>query len=218
MKTQTRGAYADSTVYIAITHTAVFLRHLSELAYALASRDFKNKRENGEDQDNPKNLSPDNDGKYTWIKGKCIGDEAYGVKGARGYEYELQYDAGTKDKEYFEAKDRNYLTRILNDKKLFELEPDVWYLREADAARGIDVADIGKWWSQKLKLPNIGELLEKAEAFYTYHAVFSFWKEAPKEICQLIAEDFVTDKKLGGLIDEKTMLNEQPQTPMSKIL
>jgi hypothetical protein len=213
MKTQIFG------VYTGIFRSDLF-RSLSVSPTSPFSRsDFKSKRENGDDKDNPKNLSLDYDGKDTWIKGEVKGEDVYGVKRPDGYyDYELRYDAGPKDLAYFEAKDRNYLTRILNDKKLFELEPDVWYLREADAAQGIDVTDIGKWWSQKLKLPNIGELLEKAETLYMYRCLYTFWQEAPKEICQLIAEDFVTGKKLDGLIDEKTMSNEQPQTPMNKIL
>jgi hypothetical protein len=209
MKTQLFGSFElDTGIFI----TTIWL------SVCLAWENFKSKRENGEDQDNPKNLSLDYDGKDTWIKGEVKGDKIYGVKRPDGYyDYEVRYDAGPKDLEYFEAKDRNYLTRILKEGKLFELEPDVWYLREADAARGIDVADIGKWWSQKLKLPNIGELLEKAETLYMYRCLYTFWQEAPKEICQLIAEDFVTGKKLGKLIEEKIIPDEQQQIPMSKI-
>jgi hypothetical protein len=157
--------------------------------------DFKDKRENGSDADKPKNLSLDYDGKVTWIKGEVKGGYVYGVKNEeesqkRGYDfydYEVRYDAGPNDIAYFEAKDCNYLTRILNEGKLRELEPDVWYLREVDNAQNLD---IGEWWSQKLKLPNIGTLLENAEKL---HAIATSWQEAPMEICELIANEFPFD-------------------------
>jgi tRNA A-37 threonylcarbamoyl transferase component Bud32 len=140
----------------------------------MACCDFKNKRENGGDQDNPKNLSLDYDGKYTWVKGEVKEDCVYGVKneeeskkqGYDVYDYEVQYDAGTKDKEYFEAKDRNYLTRIRGKDdgsgELRKLEPAVWYLRKIEGAQD---TDIGDWWSQKLKLSTdkLNALLKDAE-------------------------------------------------------
>jgi hypothetical protein len=150
--------------------------------------DFKEKRENGENKDDPENLYLDFDGKYNWIKGEVKGDYVYGVKRPDGeYDYELRYDAGPKDLAYFEAKDRNYLTRILNEGKLRELEPDVWCLREVEGVQNIN---IGEWWSQKLKLPNIGTFLENAEKL---HAIATSWQAAPMEICELIANEFPFD-------------------------
>jgi hypothetical protein len=223
MKTQHFGLYV---IVLRRACSAVERADL-QLCLEFAIRDFKEKRENGEDKDSPKNLSLEGDGKDIWIKGEVNGHEAYGVKneeesqkrGYAVYDYERRYDAGPKDLAYFEAKDRNYLRRIRGENddsgELRKLEPDVWYLRKFEGAQD---TDIGDWWSQKLKLSNIGELLEKAETLYMYRCLYTFWPEAPKEICQLIAEDFVTGKKLGGLIDEKSMSHEQPQTPMSKVL
>jgi hypothetical protein len=184
MKTQMSAA-------ISFTSNLPLSRSLLALARP-ACLGFKSKRENGEDQDNPKNLSLDYDGKDTWVKGEVKGDMVYGVKRPDGYyDYELQYDAGIKDKEYFEAKDRNYLTRICgkddDSGELRKLEPAVWYLRKSEGAQN---TDIGDWWSQKLKLPNIGTLLENAEKL---HAIATSWQDAPMEICELIANEFSFD-------------------------
>jgi hypothetical protein len=151
-----------------------------------ALRDFRTHRENGEDKDNPEGLHFARDGKYTWFEGNAVrGNYVYGSKCLDDYyDYTVHYDAALTDLAYFEAKDRNYLTRILNERKLKELKPDVWYLREAEGAQNID---IGEWWSQKLKLPNIGTLLTNAKKI---HAIATSWQEAPMEICELIATEF----------------------------
>jgi hypothetical protein len=186
MKTQLVGSFHFSSYAGLCNFTLVRLR-----------TGFKSKRENGEDQDNPKNLSLDYDGKYAWNKGE--GDDVYGVKneeesqkrGHNVYDYEARYEAGTKDLAYFEAKDRNYLRRIRGESddsgELRKLEPDVWYLRKFEGAQD---TDIGDWWSQKLKLPNIGTLLENAEKL---HAIATSWQAAPMEICELIACEFPFD-------------------------
>jgi hypothetical protein len=125
--------------------------------------DFKSKRENGEDQDNPKDLLLEYDGKNTWIKNEVKDDYVYGVKRPDDhYDYEVRYVPGPKDLAYFEAKDRNYLTRIWKKGNLRKEEPAVWYLYETDNSKNLDIAD---WWSQKLKLSTeeLDKLLKYAE-------------------------------------------------------
>ena len=128
----------------------------------MAAEDYKTERSNGSDVDNPSGAADvPLDGKYTWIKGRVEGGLVYGIKNsAGGYDYEVCYDAGPGDVEWFEKKDRNYLTRILNEEKLRKLEPAVWYLRGKEGAKKTDIEE---WWSRKLKLPNIDAILKKAE-------------------------------------------------------
>jgi predicted Ser/Thr protein kinase len=122
---------------------------------------YKKNRYNFLSQKDFEKNDPPFDGKITWIKGEVRGDYVYGVKNAKGeYEYECRYDEGPKDREWMEAKDKEYLKHLLNTGKLRETEPDVWRLREIDRAQEID---IGEWWSQKLKLPNI---LKRSEQDY----------------------------------------------------
>jgi hypothetical protein len=178
MKTQSFGCiYWENNTVIILHNTTC---GPNEGAWAM----FSANRKNGNDDDKPKDLYIKHDGEYTWIKNKdseC--------------EYEVRYDAGSGDLAYFEAMDRNYLTRILEEGNLRNLEPAVWRLYEYECP---EKTDIGKWWSQKLKLPNIGAILENAEAYCSYHEMLTFWPAAPDEICKLIAEDFVSDtgKKL----------------------
>jgi hypothetical protein len=188
MKTQSYGSYSG----------ACSLEYLGILAWywSMSVGGFEDARKNGNDDDKPKNLDIKYDGKYTWIKGEVKEDDVYGIKNKDGdYEFEVRYDAGPEDLAYFEAMDRNYLARILKEGKLKELEPEVWRLYDYECSGKIN---IGEWWSQKLKLPNIGAILENAEAYCSYHEMLTFWSEVPDEICKLIAEDFVSDtvKKL----------------------
>ena len=129
---------------------------------------FEIQRENGSSSDTaPGSGKAPRDGNYTWIKGSVgcdvvsgVKDAVWGVKNEGGYyEYEVRYDAGPGDLAWFEEKDRNYLTRILKEGNLRKQEPDVWYLRGLEHAEG---TNIGEWWSQKLKLPNIAALLDNA--------------------------------------------------------
>jgi hypothetical protein len=186
MKIQLFGLATDPCEILSARPTYIIAR--SRPLGAAASASFKSKRENGEDKDSPENLSLEYDGKITWGKGEVKGDFVFVVKRLDGgYDCEVRYDAGPKDLAYFEAKDRNYLTRILNEGKLRELEPDVWCLREVEGVQNIN---IGEWWSQKLKLPNIGTFLENAEKL---HAIATSWQAAPIEICELIANEFPFD-------------------------
>jgi tRNA A-37 threonylcarbamoyl transferase component Bud32 len=125
-----------------------------------AEDNLRYNRENGTDEDSPKNLLLKYDGKYTWLKGKIKGDYVYGVKNKEEsqrseydyYDYEVRYDAGPKDLAYFEAKDRNYLQRIRgkddDSGELRKLEPAVWYLRKSEGAQD---TDIGNWWHELLE-------------------------------------------------------------------
>ena len=93
-----------------------------------------------------------------------VGDVVYGEKRPDGkYDYEVRYDAGPGDKEYMRQRDCNYLARLLREDHLKKEEPDVWHLREIDHAQE---RDIGEWWSEKLLLPNIEELLASSAAKY----------------------------------------------------
>jgi hypothetical protein len=107
---------------------------------------------------------PPFDGTITWIKGHIEGKYVCGEKNKQGtYDYECRYDEGPKDREWMEANDIKYLKDLLDKGKLKETEPDVWRLCEMDKAQG---KDIGEWWSQKLKLPNIGDILARSEQDY----------------------------------------------------
>jgi len=127
-----------------------------------ARDNFKYERFNGSQADR-KNNEPPYDGTITWIKGQVKGDYVYGIKAKGKYEYECRYDEGPKDREWMEANDIKYLRDLLAKEKLKEAEPDVWRLREMDGAQS---KDIGEWWSQKLKLPNIGDILTRSEQDY----------------------------------------------------
>jgi len=147
---------------------------------------YKEKRMNGWDADAPREKYrfkyPPEDGKYTWIKGRVEGDYVYGVKNAKGeYEYELRYDEGPGDRAWMEERDRNYLSRILKEGKLRELQPSVWCLREMDHAQE---TDIGAWWSQKLKLPDISTILERAEQDYKQFAAREAREAQEKEAAE----------------------------------
>jgi predicted Ser/Thr protein kinase len=125
---------------------------------------YKKNRYNFLSQKDFEKNDPPYDGEITLIKGEVRGGYIYGVKNAEGlYEYECRYDEGPRDREWMEAKDKEYLKQLLNTGKLKETEPDVWRLREIDKAQG---TDIGEWWSQKLKLPNIGDVLKRSEQDY----------------------------------------------------
>jgi len=133
------------------------------LLFLWGGADYKEHRFNGNALDF-KNNNPPYDGKITWIKGRVKGDKVYGVKKAKGkYEYEVRYDEGPGDRKWMEDNDRKYLNQLLSEGKLQALEPDVWRLREMDRAQRID---IGEWWSQKLKLPNISDILARSEQDY----------------------------------------------------
>jgi ankyrin repeat protein/tRNA A-37 threonylcarbamoyl transferase component Bud32 len=148
--------------------------HPTAMRIGWAIDNFAKERNNGKDEDSPKDLSLKYDGDYIWIKGhegkECVSgvknEEESKKRGCSCYDYEVQYNAGTNDLKYFEAKDRNYLTRIRGNNddngELRKLEPAVWYLRKIEGAQNTDIAD---WWSQKLKLPTeeLDKLLKKAE-------------------------------------------------------
>ena len=84
----------------------------------------------------------------------------YGVQNAAGYyEYEVRYDQGPGDKAWMEATDKNYLERIEREGNLKKLEPAVYYLRLQERATN----SLRDWWTQKLLLPNLPQILEQAE-------------------------------------------------------
>ena len=130
---------------------------------ALTIIDYQERRSNGREADNPHDgkVIP-TDGKYTWINCSRIeGNLVHGVKNKDGkYEYGFRYDAGPGDLAWMEERDRNYLTRILKERRFRELEPAVWYLHSEERAQE---TNIGEWWSQKLKLPDIDAILKNAE-------------------------------------------------------
>jgi len=126
---------------------------------------YKELRFNGSQKDF-ENYSPPYDGEFTWIQGREEGLNVYGEK-ATGitpvYEYEVQYDEGPNDRKWMEQKDREYLTKLLSRRKLQDLEPAVWRLREIDEAQEID---IDEWWSLKQRLPNINDILDRSKWDY----------------------------------------------------
>ena len=120
MKTQTFGEARDN-----YDGTPPTLVPVCRRGYARAGRaDYKFKRENGTDADNPDWKFPE-DGKITWIKGRVKGEYVYGVKNKDGeYEYEVRYDEGTGDRKWMEEKDRRYLARLEKEGKLEQKEPE----------------------------------------------------------------------------------------------
>jgi|GEM_PF-1883150 len=160
MKTQSWGRARASCVH----DDALRFLPRKDVAYLGRASDYKKNRYNFNQQDDFKKNDPPYDGKVTWIKGKVRKKYVYGVKNAKGeYGYECRYDEGPKDREWMEAKDKEYLKHLLNTGKLKETEPDVWRLREMNKARS---KDIGEWWSQKLKLQNIGDILARSKQDY----------------------------------------------------
>jgi hypothetical protein len=158
MKTQNCGCWDDFSVSV---REGVRLRaHLwFPWGGRLAQENFKEKRVNGGESDNPSQKMPE-DGKYTWVKGRVEGDYVYGVKRADGnYDYEVRYDQGPGDKAWMEEKDKNYLERIEREGNLKKLEPAVYYLRLQEHATN----NIREWWTQKLLLPNLPQILEQVE-------------------------------------------------------
>lgn len=158
----------------------------SQLPWAIgwdAYRDFESKRLNGDyksdGDEGRKPIMLAYDGRIIWVKGhveKRRGehwkrwwneDEEWlvcGVEESDGqYHYECRYDPGPKDLECAKKSDSYYLHKIFREGKLQKLEPDVWRLREIDRAQNVDIGD---WWSQKLKLFNIGELLANSAKEY----------------------------------------------------
>ena len=112
-----------------------------------ALTDYRKNRENGSPEDNPSWDFPE-DGVYTFE----TPTKMYSV---------IRYTPGPQDTQWMEEKDRNYLARILREGQLRALEPAVWYLWEQEKTPGMD---IGEWWSQKLKLPDIDAILTQAVA------------------------------------------------------
>jgi len=159
MKTQTFGVERGSLTFCNLSllhHRIAYLRCQS------AGGDYKKHRFNGTQED--KRDNPPYDGKITWRKGRVEEGYVFGVKNIKGeYEYEVRYDEGPKDKEWMEKNDIKYLKQLLDERKLKETEPDVWRLREMGGAQR---TDIGEWWSQKLKLSNIGDVLARSEQDY----------------------------------------------------
>ena len=83
----------------------------------------------------------------------------HGVKNGNNYEYELLYDQGPGDKAWMEKKDKNYLSRIERESNLKQLEPAIWYLRQKENATN----NIRDWWTEKLLLPNLSQILADAD-------------------------------------------------------
>jgi hypothetical protein len=149
MKTQSYGRYFE--VGSRYSHgSSVGMRRGAFCAYL-------EKRLNGNEADNPLQKMPE-DGQYTWIKGRVERHLVYGVRNG-GYEYDVRYAQSPGDKAWMEEKDKNYLERIEREGKLKELECAVWYLRQEEQATN----SIRDWWTEKLKLPNLSQILEQAE-------------------------------------------------------
>jgi hypothetical protein len=165
MKTQTCGFHIYVGDPVAVEWFSRLQLRASWSGQLMAQQDFKKNRFNGSQKDFENN-DPPYDGKIIWLKGRVLmgGDYVHGVKNVNGkYEYEVRYDEGPKDRKWMEKNDKKYLKRLLREGKLKEAELDVWYLREMDQVQEID---IGKWWSQKLAMPNIGDILARSEQDY----------------------------------------------------
>jgi hypothetical protein len=185
-------------------------RHFDEMSSMwecdVVEKFYRNNRENGSDEDSPKDLKLIYDGKISKIdigkenkvhgirKKECFGDK-------EEYDYELRYEAGIEDKSYFKAKDRNYLTRIADEGNLQTLEPAVWllyetYLHDTNDIQKLNIAD---WWSTNVDLKNIAEILDDALTRYNQNPLndlISFWENSPIDICKIIANDYVVNDKL----------------------
>lgn len=160
---------------------------------------YKDHRFNGSQEDFKKNNPPyDVDGKITWIKGDVRGDYVYGVKNAEGkFEYEVRYDEGKGDRKWMEDNDRKYLKDLLDKGTLKEAEPDVWRLREIDKAQRVD---IGEWWSQKLAMPNISDILARSEQDYKQ------FSDRQAEEARLQAEEVRLQRELPSLFTKTRAL------------
>ena len=128
------------------------LRNSSRSSYVMC-------RGNGESYDDPPRPFPE-DGNFTWIKGHSDGSHVHGVKEADGeYHYEVRYNQGPGDEAWMEEKDKNYLFRIEDEGSIEQMEPAIWYLRRKENATN----NIRDWWTQKLLLPNLSQILEEAD-------------------------------------------------------
>ena len=58
-----------------------------------------------------------------------------------------------------EERDKNYLDRIEREGRLKELEPEVYFLRKRENATN----NIRDWWTEKLLLPNLPQVLKAAK-------------------------------------------------------
>ena len=122
MKTQTFGIYTCETAWHLYT---IFPGLASVVSEPASVADYRAKRENGTDSDNPDTKFPQ-DGKITWIKGTVKDDGyVYGVKENDGYyHYEVRYDEGEGDKKWMEEKDKRYLARLEKEGKFEKEEPE----------------------------------------------------------------------------------------------
>ena len=77
------------------------------------------------------------------------------------------------DKAWMEEKDKNYLERIEREVKLRELERAAYYLRLKEHATN----SIRDWWTEKLLLPNLSQILEQAEKEATPQAIENIEQE-----------------------------------------
>jgi hypothetical protein len=114
-----------------------------------AFSDYLDNRANGCEADSP-SANPPNDGNHYHEYDSCIGCFYWSF---------VQYKQGSGDKTWMEERDKNYLERIEREGKLKELEPEIYLLREREHATN----NIRDWWTAKLLLPNLPQILKAAK-------------------------------------------------------
>ena len=160
---------------VATAQPCFFWQPFDPVAHCLwnVRHDFKGKRMNGNESDNSLQKMPE-DGKYTWVKGRVDGKYVHCVRNGNNYEYEVRYDQGPGDKAWMEETDKNYLERIEREGNFKKLEPAVYYLRLQERATN----SLRDWWTQKLLLPNLPQILEQAEREATPDTIARLEQEA----------------------------------------